>query len=124
MGVLDDDENFVESTCLLLKILGFQVHYFHSVADFLQSTAVKRLDCLILDVDMPDTNGPTLYDTLRKQGVTLPVVFCTGLSLPELNERGLTETDAPFVRKPFSRKELENTIRSVCGFAGRETDSE
>jgi CheY-like chemotaxis protein len=56
-----------------------------SAEDALEKLAVGRYDLVISDMGrLPDNRaGYTLLEALRRQGIDIPVVFCTGSGLPE-----------------------------------------
>jgi two-component system response regulator DctR len=68
--------------------------------------------CLVLDVRMPGTSGPVLFERLIAQGLiaTLPVIFLTGhgdvASAVAAVQRGAFD----FVEKPFSDNALVDRI--------------
>jgi len=63
-------------------------------------------DLILLDIVMPGTDG---YETLIKlksleETKDIPVIFITGLSHPEEEEKGLALGAADYILKPFSAK--------------------
>ena len=63
-------------------------------------------DLILLDIVMPDMDG---YETLNKlknleETKEIPVIFITGLSQPEEEEKGLALGAADYILKPFSAK--------------------
>ena len=106
VSVVDDDESVRESLPDLLQMLGFRAEAFSSAEEFLESDAVDRTQCLILDVSMPGMSGPELQRKLRARGATTPIIFITahaddGVRLGLL-EQGAVEC----LFKPFSESVL------------------
>jgi len=71
--------------------------------------AVKRAneyipDLILLDIIMPDTDGYAVLAELKKSEKTqgIPVIFITGLSDPEDEEKGLELGAVDYISKPFS----------------------
>jgi len=63
-------------------------------------------DLILLDIVMPGTDG---YETIVKlknieETKDIPVIFITGLSQPEEEEKGLSLGAADYILKPFSAK--------------------
>src|SRR5690606_36183238 len=69
-------------------------------------------DRLVVDVRMPGTDGPALYEALGGRARTLRdrVVFMTGAHVDDGTERFLAESGRPCIRKPF---DLELRARAV-----------
>ena len=73
------------------------------------------IDLIVSDVVMPEMDGPTMFGELRKRGLKFKVVFVSGYAedafaknLPEGEEFG-------FLPKPFSLKQLIETVKSHIG---------
>src|SRR5678815_299282 len=58
VSIVDDNESVRESLPELLRHSGFDAQAFASAEDFLESEAVGRTNCLILDVGLPGMSGP------------------------------------------------------------------
>src|SRR4051812_35168656 len=114
VGVVDDDGHFLEATCFLMELSGFKVEPFLDVEAFLNADATQRLDCLVLDVALPDIDGPSLYKSLRASGLKIPIIFCSGMSPEEIAERGFAVEDVTMLRKPVHGRQLEHAIRAAC----------
>jgi PleD family two-component response regulator len=63
-------------------------------------------DLILLDIVMPGTDGYATLIKLKEIEETkdIPVIFITGLSQPEEEEKGLTLGAADYILKPFSAK--------------------
>jgi FixJ family two-component response regulator len=110
VSVVDDDESVREALPDLIRIFGFNVRAFSSAAEFLDSEWVKKTDCLVLDVAMPEMSGPELQSELVKRGNTIPIVFITAHK--DENERiPLLQTGAvACLFKPFSDVALQEAL--------------
>jgi FixJ family two-component response regulator len=58
--VVDDDESVRESLPDLLRESGYAAEAFASAQELLNSGALVRIGCLILDIAMPGMSGPEL----------------------------------------------------------------
>lgn len=63
-------------------------------------------DAAILDVGLPDIDGYTVVETLRKQGLQLPVLFLTARASVPDRVRGLAAGGDDYLTKPFAAEEL------------------
>ena len=104
--VVDDDESVRESLPDLLREFGFAVEAFSSAKEFLASDCLARTDCLILDVAMPEMNGPELQRELRRLGRDIPIVFITAHVDDKVRPRVLAQGAVDCLFKPFSQTAL------------------
>jgi len=63
-------------------------------------------DVLVLDVGLPDTNGFTLVEKMRREGVNTPVLFLTARADVSDRVRGLAAGGDDYLTKPFAFEEL------------------
>ena len=70
-----------------------------------------KIDLIVSDVVMPEMDGPTMYAELRKRGVTAKVIFVSGYA-EEAFAKNLPEGDFGFLPKPFSIKQLIETVKN------------
>jgi len=116
--VIDDDP-------LMLKVIKDHLHDEYDVASAKGgSTAYKFLekkstDLILLDYEMPDENGPTVFKKIRNlpNGSGVPVVFLTGVSDKERITEVLKLRPAGYVLKPVDRDILVNTVKKALGEA-------
>jgi two-component system cell cycle sensor histidine kinase/response regulator CckA len=70
-----------------------------------------KIDLIVSDVVMPEMDGPTMFAELRKRGVTAKVIFVSGYA-EEAFAKNLPEGDFGFLPKPFTIKQLIETVKS------------
>jgi FixJ family two-component response regulator len=113
VSVVDDDESVRESLPDLLGEFGFAARAFSSAQEFLASDCLDQTKCLILDVAMPDMNGPDLQRELIRRRKKIPIVFITGHKdkaiRPQLLEQGAVEC----LFKPFSDTALLEALNAA-----------
>lgn len=66
----------------------------------------QSCDAAILDVGLPDMDGFTIVETLRSQGVQVPVLFLTARAGVPDRVRGLAAGGDDYLTKPFAAEEL------------------
>ena len=64
---IDDDQDFLESNRLYFSHKGYQVFCCRSPKESLDMLSSAAVDCIILDIDMPDINGFELCQRIREQ---------------------------------------------------------
>ncbi|GHF27102.1 signal transduction histidine kinase [Kordiimonas sediminis] len=79
--------------------------------EILQSDDTK-VDLLISDVVMPNMDGPTLVTEARKLNPNLPVIFISGYA-EDLLRDNLEAEEFHFLPKPFSLKDLAETVKNI-----------
>lgn len=77
--LVDDNEDLAAITCLLLRLLGFEVACCHDGRKCLELVESTDPDIVILDIDMPGMDGYEVCDLLRAHeiGRNLPIVAYT-----------------------------------------------
>ena len=71
------------------------------------------IDLIVSDVIMPEMDGPTMLTELRKRGLTAKVIFVSGYA-DDAFARNLPEgQDFVFLPKPFSLKQLIETVKGL-----------
>ncbi len=79
--LVDDNDEFRESTCWLLEDAGFEVSPFASAMALLEALdghlVSTALTCIVSDIRMPRMSGIELQQELKRRAVELPLVFVT-----------------------------------------------
>ena len=109
--VVDDDESVRESLQGFLKQLGFAVNAFSSAKEFLESDSLRKTDCIVLDVRMPEMSGPDLQMKLKESRAQIPIIFITAHDDDNIRSHALQMGAVDFLLKPFSDEALINAIR-------------
>ena len=115
-----DDQLLVRAgvAALLAQMPGFDcVGSAENGASCLQACAMLLPDILLLDLQMPDTDGLAVAQTLRTQSPGLRVVILTSHASASHARQALALGVAGFVSKDFVADELAQALRSVA--AGR-----
>ncbi|MCU1258775.1 MAG: nodW [Bryobacterales bacterium] len=107
--VVDDDYRVREALCSLIASVGLEVVAFGSAAEFLQSEKPDCPACLVLDLELPDTNGLELQQQLAA-GDGPPIVFITGHGNIPSSVRAMKAGAVEFLPKPFSEEDLLRAI--------------
>lgn len=108
IAVVDDEESVRKALTRLLRSSGLDVVTFPSGVELLESLAVRRPDCVVLDLHMPVMNGFEVQARLAKPGV--PVVIMTGHDSTETRERAMSGRPIAYLRKPVNDETLLDAI--------------
>jgi FixJ family two-component response regulator len=112
IAVVDDHEPFRKGICTLLAKRGLAVFAYGSAHEFVKSGIIRTLDCLILDIGLPEINGLSLHECLKNTNCDFPIIVCTG---QESNQRleAVKNDGSIILKKPVDFAMLLSTIRSV-----------
>jgi len=118
IAVIDDDCRVRESLDDLLDCAGYRVRLFASSREFLQSSALHEVDCLISDIAMPAMDGFALQRLVRRMRPTLPVILVTGHPVLAAATIEAERGGRPLFEKPFDRDRLLAAINLELREAG------
>lgn len=108
--VVDDDVSVCRALSLLLKSHGFKVQAFTRAADFLVFKRLKLPACLILDIRLPGVNGLAFQEVMKRQGISIPIIFITGHGDIPMSVKAMKAGAIDFLPKPVTGKELFNAV--------------
>ena len=111
---VDDEPDMRDIVSLALdREPAFDVRSCGSGREALEIAAEWRPDLVLLDVVMPDMDGPTTLARLREipAGRSVPVVFLTARSQPSDIARLTAFGAAGVIAKPFSPMKLAATVK-------------
>jgi RNA polymerase sigma factor (sigma-70 family) len=116
---VEDEEDYQMLVQRILGKEGFDIHIASSGEEGLRALEKQRPGLLILDVNLPDTDGYSLCSRLRKhpEWSSLPVLMLTVRRRPEEWLRGFSAGANDYVAKPLNPPELVDRVRSCL--AGR-----
>lgn len=109
--LVEDDEPLAQGLAASLRLGGYSVDRVATGSQALAATAVARFDAIVLDLNLPDTDGLTLMRTWRDQRLPTPVLILSARD--ELTDRvtGLDLGADDYLTKPFDLTELEARLR-------------
>ncbi len=103
---VEDDESLSFVTRDNLELEGYKVTYCENGNKALEVLKEETFDLCILDVMLPDVDGFTIAEEIRKHNRQVPILFLTAKSLKEDRIRGLRLGADDYITKPFSIEEL------------------
>lgn len=109
---VEDDALIRMATAEMLTDLGHAVVEAGDAAQALAVLAEQTVDLLITDIGLPGASGAELAKLARADNADLPVIFATGISVPDED----TFADIPgaiFLQKPYSIPSLAEAIAKV-----------
>jgi two-component system cell cycle sensor histidine kinase/response regulator CckA len=112
---VDDQPTIRRLAELILSEAGYRVFEAADARQALDllTMARGRVDLLIVDVVLPYWDGVELARRARRANPDQRVLYMSGYPAQILMQYGLVTLDAPFLAKPFTRKELLTKVREA-----------
>ena len=96
-----------------VKELGFEVLEAEDGIQGLQVLADAQVDLVLLDVTMPNMDGPTMLEKMRAGGNQTPVIMLTSESKRSIVAGAMKQGITDYILKPFKPEELRAKVLSV-----------
>jgi FixJ family two-component response regulator len=109
--LIDDDESVRRGFRLFLDSAGIDHQSFQSADEFLMVYKPHEADLLVLDLNLPGTNGIDLLKTIDRLGIHLSVVVVTAHDEPKSREYCKQFGVKAYLRKPVDAEALLDIIR-------------
>ncbi len=117
--VVDDEDDIREVAQVSLEMLGgWKVFQADSGRRAIEVAKVEQLDVILLDVMMPDMDGPTTFRTLQTESRTqeIPVILLTA-KVQTAEQRSLSQLGAAgLIAKPFDPMTLHQQVQRALGW--------
>lgn len=121
--LVDDDKNISEILEFNLKSEGFEVDSVYSAEEALKKP-LKEYQLLLLDVMMGGMSGYKLAEQIRKEKITVPIIFLTAKDTENDMLTGFSVGGDDYISKPFSIKEVIARIKAVLKRSSMTTSEE
>jgi len=104
----------------------YHIKTARSATQALEIVALGGIDLILLDVVMPDMDGYTMCTLLKNDEKTqdIPVIFVTGSSSKEDEEKGFLVGAVDFIRKPFEATTVKNRVKTHINLRLRQIELE
>lgn len=109
--LVEDDAPLAEGLAGSLRLGGYSVDWMTLGAHASAALAVQAFDAVILDLNLPDTDGLQLLKTWRQHGLRMPVLILSARDEIEDRVKGLDLGADDYLVKPFDVSELEARLR-------------
>ncbi len=104
--VVDDETLVRDSLIEALSWIGYEADGACSVEAAIELLTTQEYSIVFCDLVMPDTDGFTLLEIMRRKYPHMPVIVLTGHATLDLTQRAIRLGAQDFLVKPFSIREL------------------
>ena len=106
--LIEDDSAYISIMKAILRPEGFDVRSASNGQSGLDLVRERRPDLILCDVMMPDMDGYSVLDSLKKEAsfTDIPFIFVTGLEGRAELRRGMLAGADDYLSKPFTADEL------------------
>jgi FixJ family two-component response regulator len=114
--IVDDDESVCRAIKRLVRSAGMDANTFTSGQEFIdlvEGMVWLRVECIVLDVQMPGLSGLQVQERLSQRGNVTPVIFITAHDEPGVREKALGAGAVAFLRKPFNDELFIKTLHEA-----------
>lgn len=108
--LVDDDLELLVANQEYFEDRGYQVFCANTGEKALKVMEDVRLDCVVLDIDLPGRDGFTVCQYAR-EFTNVPIIFLSAYTEEESRVNGLLVGGDDYVCKPFSLRELELRVK-------------
>ena len=108
--LVDDNEDFLDSTKDVLEIEGYQVVTATSGKQALHLAEAGKFDIILMDIKMPKMNGVEAFIKMKEYDPNVKVILFTAYSLKNLVKRAHQEGAHAIFSKPL---EMTRLIRAI-----------
>ena len=125
--LVEDEQDIQQVAQLALESIGgYTVEVCGSGADALEKVVAFAPDLILLDVMMPDMDGPATLKALRQMPETAktPVIFMTAKSQAREIQRFEKLSTLEVITKPFDPMALSDQVATICeNWTGEDAES-
>ena len=111
--VVEDEKSLREDIAKKLRLSGYEADTCEDEESARFLLSVERYDLVLLDLNLPKTDGLTVLRELRKTDQETPVLILSARSEISDKVEGLDAGANDYLSKPFHLAELEARVRSL-----------
>jgi DNA-binding response OmpR family regulator len=113
IAIIEDEQDLLDILEYHLQKEGYETFGAISVKPIEKLLKEEEPDLMIVDRNLPGVEGSEFVQSLREQGISIPVIFLTAKVSDHEIEEGFLRGGDDYVTKPFNIKELLHRVRAV-----------
>jgi FixJ family two-component response regulator len=114
IAVLDDEPEMRKALRRLLGSRGFLVEEYACAEDLIAALNLHTVDCLLLDLHMPGTNGFDVLGAFQVRHILVPIIVITAHDEPGTADRVRALGASAYLKKPVDRDALLAAIEAAA----------
>jgi len=111
--LVDDEPRLLASLHALLEDEGHELHTASCGRDAVALLDEHHFDLALLDLRLPDISGHQIMDVINRKGLDTSIIILSGETGIEGAIGALKRGAYDYLRKPYSREELLNTVANA-----------
>jgi len=109
----DDNEDIVELVELILSKYSYQLIKAKNGKEAIDYCVESPPDLVIMDLNMPDMDGFSAIDALRKNGYQQPIIVLTASESQDDKNKALELGCNDYIIKTMEMSDLESAVRKL-----------
>ncbi len=109
--IIDDDVDILDALSMVLEE-NYEVVTSSGGTDALRLLQKRHFEAVLVDLMMPEMDGESLVDAMRKMGIHVPVLLAS--AVPDLHHRAV-RLNVPCISKPYDINKLEAKLAAIIG---------
>ena len=110
--VVEDEKEIADGIQAILKQEGYESDAVYDGDDGIEYIRTLIYDLVLLDVMLPGIDGFEILQTVKSEGIKIPIILLTARSMAEDKIKGLDLGADDYLTKPFDSGELMARIRA------------
>lgn len=111
--VVDDDKNIRKLIKAVLENASYIVSTAENGVDALNQMDSEHFDLVVLDIMMPEMDGYTFTETVRRQNKELPILMVSAKHEPSDKHKGFIVGTDDYITKPIDEEEMLLRIKAL-----------
>jgi len=111
--IVEDEEDLLELIEYNLEKEGFETIGFLNTKTVSQILDEEEIDLMIMDRNLPGTEGSEFVSLLREDGIQIPVIYLSAKNSDKDIEEGFERGGDDYLTKPFNMKELIFRVKAI-----------
>ena len=122
--IIDDEQSLLESLEMFLSESGYQVESAPTAREGMERIVSFNPDVIILDIRLPDRDGFSVLEELKRHKDGKPVIMITAFHDMETTIRTVKLGAFEYIPKPIDVDELERAVRKAVKLSAGSTQRE
>ena len=112
--IADDEDEIIENLKYDLKKSVSNIITAQDGEDAIEKLRENKVDCVLVDINMPKKNGLIFAKEAREWGYNLPIMFLTAHGDDYLMKSALNLNAFDFIDKPYERESLLSVLKDAA----------